>query len=147
MANKVTVTFNDFAKKGGDEGLKAAIVQTMVRLRAQAVQLSPDDEGTLKSSIMWRKSWGSDSFGFPSQDGGVPGAQIPKPDGISGVVGTGIEYGVYQEFGTRYMPAQPYLRPAADSIRGATAQDIAKKWGREAMMREFRTRKVTKVTQ
>ena len=29
-------------------------------------------------------------------------------------IGGGIEYAVYQEFGTRNMPARPFLRPAID---------------------------------
>jgi HK97 gp10 family phage protein len=31
-------------------------------------------------------------------------------------VGTSIHYAIYQEFGTRYMPAQPYLVPALMAI-------------------------------
>lgn len=29
-------------------------------------------------------------------------------------VGTNVEYSVYEEFGTRYRPPHPYLRPALD---------------------------------
>ena len=29
-------------------------------------------------------------------------------------IGTNVEYAIYQEFGTRKMAAQPYLRPAAE---------------------------------
>lgn len=34
-------------------------------------------------------------------------------------VGTNVEYGHYLEFGTRYMAARPYLRPALDENRTA----------------------------
>ncbi|WP_248908150.1 hypothetical protein [Halocatena marina] len=33
------------------------------------------------------------------------------------IVATNIEYGIYVEFGTYKMAAQPYLRPAADHAR------------------------------
>jgi HK97 gp10 family phage protein len=32
------------------------------------------------------------------------------------LIGTSVEYGIYQELGTRKMSAQPYLRPALDEV-------------------------------
>ena len=32
-------------------------------------------------------------------------------------VGTNVRYGIYQEVGTMYHPAQPYLRPALEAVR------------------------------
>lgn len=152
MASSVQVTFNDFANQGAEEGLKAAIVQTMIRIRAEAVQLSPVDQGQLANSIMWRKGWGSDTFGFAAEGGFNEAGtgeradrKIDDTDGIEGVVGTAVLHGTYQEFGTRYMPAQPYLRPAADSVRGVDASAIATKWGRDAMREEFKKRKARRL--
>lgn len=31
-------------------------------------------------------------------------------------VAVGADYGIYQEFGTRFMPAQPFLLPAAQAV-------------------------------
>lgn len=31
--------------------------------------------------------------------------------------GTNVEYGIYQELGTRHHPSQPYLRPALERVR------------------------------
>ena len=36
---------------------------------------------------------------------------------IRGAIEVGAEHGVYQEFGTIHMPAQPYLAPALDANR------------------------------
>ncbi len=36
-------------------------------------------------------------------------------DGLSGEVGTGVDYAVYQEYGTTKMPAHPYMTPAAEA--------------------------------
>jgi len=38
-------------------------------------------------------------------------------DGLSAVVGTHVEYAIYQEYGTYKMAAHPYMRPAADAVR------------------------------
>ena len=38
-------------------------------------------------------------------------------DGMSAVVGTSVEYAIYQEYGTYKMAAHPYMRPAADAVR------------------------------
>ena len=146
MGTEVQRTRNIFAKAGGLEGLKAAIVQTAIKIEGQASANAAVKTGTLRNSIMWSKGWSSDSFGFP-RDGGfspaVGGGQSSKidaPDGIEAVVGSNVEYAIYQEFGTRNKAAQPYLRPAADAVRGSDASEIANKWGREAMEREFKKR-------
>jgi len=150
MAGEVEITYNDFASDGGSEGLRAACVVTAIRLRANAVTLAPVDQGRLRNSIMWRKGWGSDAFGFPlsggfnEAGGGLSASETIKPINrdFEVVVGSALEYAPYQEFGTRYMPAQPYLRPAGDAVRGSTASEIAKRWGGEAMAREFKSRKI-----
>jgi HK97 gp10 family phage protein len=46
------------------------------------------------------------------------------------VIGVGAEYGVYQEMGTRFMRAQPFMRPALENNREAIAGLI-----RDALLR------------
>jgi HK97 gp10 family phage protein len=147
MGTEVQRTRNIFAKAGGLEGLKAAIVQTAIKIEGQASANAAVKTGTLRNSIMWSKGWSSDSFGFP-RDGGfspaVGGGQSSKIDApnddLEALVGSNVEYAIDQEFGTRNKAAQPYLRPAADAVRGSDASEIANKWGREAMEREFKKR-------
>lgn len=151
MAAEVILTTNSFAEDGAEQALKAAIVATAIRVRANAVTLAPVDEGALRNSLMWRKGWGSDAFGFPlsggfnEAGGGKSASRTIEPlnDPLEAIVGTAIEYAAYQEFGTRTMPAQPYLRPAAAQVRGSTASEIAKRYGADAMAREFKARKVS----
>lgn len=140
---EVTITVNEFAPNGGEEGLKAAIVTTLVRIHAEATVRAPVDTSQLRTSLMWKKGWTNDAFNFPNQAGGGNERQIDKPSGLEGVVGTAVTHGIYQEFGTRKMKAQPYLRPAVDAVRGASASEIARQWGPEAMEREFKRRKRT----
>jgi HK97 gp10 family phage protein len=153
MASNVIVTSNEFAEDGGLEGLRAAIVQTMVRVRSQAVSLAPVGEGELRNSLMWRKGWDNDLFSFPREGGfneaGGKSANVKltvEPERNEGVVGTAVEHGIYQEFGTRFMRAQPFMRPSVDAIRGASASEIAKQWGREAMERAFKRRQSKRTT-
>jgi len=44
------------------------------------------------------------------------------------VIGPNVEYAIYQEFGTKYMKAQPYMRPALedniDNIRDIFVREI-----------------------
>jgi HK97 gp10 family phage protein len=148
MAANVVITKNIFARSGAEEAMKSAIVQTLIQVHANGVALAPVDLGQLRNSIMWRKSWGSDSFGYPSEGGfnsaGGEAATdtIEVPTGeLEGVVGSAVEYATYQEFGTRWMAAQPFMRPAADAVRGFSAAAIARKWGPEAMRREYAKRK------
>jgi len=41
-----------------------------------------------------------------------------QPPKNGAIVGTPVEYAIYQEFGTRKMNAQPFLRPAMDVVSG-----------------------------
>jgi HK97 gp10 family phage protein len=68
------------------------LTRSTLQVHRRAVQLCPVDVGRLQSSITWRLATDS--------------------RGLLGVVGTKTEYAPYVEFGTRYMAAQPFLRPA-----------------------------------
>lgn len=148
MSSEVLITKNKFALDGAEEGLKKAILETAVQVHANAVSDAPVNKkvgigGALRNSIMWRTSWEGDG-GFNSQPGDKADERLSeRPGELEAVVGTNVDYGVYQEFGTRFMPAQPFLRSAGDAVRGATAGEIAKKWGPEKMKEEFQKRTTT----
>lgn len=40
-------------------------------------------------------------------------------DGSEGAYGNNLDYSEYVEFGTSDTPAQPYLRPSVDAMKGA----------------------------
>lgn len=142
MSSEVRINENLFALDGAEEGLKKVILETAVKVYANAVSLSPFDTGALRNSIMWRTS--EDEGGFNEQGGARAEKRLnTQPDGVEAVVGTSLDYAVYQEFGTRRMAAQPYLRPAGDAVRGFSAAEIGKKWGREAMRQEYARRRRT----
>ncbi len=154
MPSVVTITFNEFAKDGAEEGLKAAIVATAVRGHEIAVENSAVDLGEQKNGYMWIKGWNQDVFSFPKAGGfnSQGGKQAKAKDkistdpGIVATLGNGVAHTIYTEFGTKFMPAQPALRLVYDTLNGANAQQIAKKWGGDAMQKEFekRQKKVVK---
>lgn len=49
-----------------------------------------------------------------------------RGDVIVGEVGTNLHYAAYIEFGTRTSPAQPYLTPAFDRVRGNLVGTLGK---------------------
>jgi HK97 gp10 family phage protein len=67
---------------------EAALWVWALRVQNHARVLAPVDTGRLRSSIMASKG-----AGFVQ-------------------IGTNVEYAIHVEFGTKYMAAQPYLRPA-----------------------------------
>jgi HK97 gp10 family phage protein len=64
------------------------------RVRSRAAALAPVDTGRLRSSITWR---------------------IVFRGGVAAVVSAPVHYAIYQELGTRYMRAQPFLVPALEA--------------------------------
>lgn len=46
-----------------------------------------------------------------------------------GQVSTGVDYAIYNEYGTAHMPAQPFMTPAAEAVRPSFVAAIAKAVG------------------
>lgn len=70
-----------------------------LRVEAAAKRLAPVDTGRLRASI-------TNQLGQDAQ-------------GLYAVIGTNVEYAIFQEFGTRFMPAHPFLRPALPAGAGS----------------------------
>lgn len=49
----------------------------------------------------------------------------PDPSSASWIVAPTVEYAAYQEHGTRYTPAQPFMRPAARQVQTDVARHAA----------------------
>jgi len=55
--------------------------------------------------------------------------------------GSNSDHAIFQEYGTRFMSAQPFMRPAKEVVvEGKTAQNIIVKYGAIAMERELKKR-------
>lgn len=92
----VTVTSNRFAELAAKLPALAgeAVRKAGLDIVTYAKMAAPVDTGYLRNSIT-----------FQSQSA------------TSGLVYVGAEYGIYQEYGTRKMPAHPYFTPAVEAVR------------------------------
>lgn len=86
------------------EAVKRVVKQNGAELEAGAKRKAPVDTGTLKRSI-----------GLELEDGG-----------LTAVVEPTAEYAAYVEFGTRFMAAQPYLKPAWETQKEQFKKDLDK---------------------
>lgn len=84
-------------------------------IQARAMIAAPHDTGFLRSSIYTKTSKDTTyGVGLVADGPLLPETDTSTPLGVA-VVAVGAEYGIYQEMGTRYMPAHPFLVPAADA--------------------------------
>ncbi len=120
MAIKIKVTGGDELEKAlnrlrsrGRDGIGEAVMTGAFIIEGAAKSYAPVDTGALRSSI---------NATLVSSIGTTAEAEI-SPD---------VHYAGYVEFGTYRMPAQPYMRPAADNhqrkiesaVRATLAQAI-----------------------
>lgn len=84
--------------------LMPEIKEATYKVKTSAKDLAPVDTGALRNSIRHKF--------YPKQQ--------------SAVVFTLTEYAPHQEFGTRYQPAQPFLRPAMNMHRLGIQQSLKK---------------------
>jgi HK97 gp10 family phage protein len=100
--------------------LHKVIVQTTEIIQQLAQDTVPVDTGYLQSSIYTVTSEGST---YGQTNGPAPGDSYLLPEGppvedeFTGYVDVAANYGVYVEFGTRFMAAQPYFYPAVEEGR------------------------------
>ena len=108
------------------QGTNAGVLETCIKIATQAKVLAPVKDGRLRNSIMYRTKFQEGMF---NDSGGLsaPKKLDSRPKENEGYVGTNLEYAVYQEFGTRYLKPQPYLRPAGLIVKGTGAGEVIKR--------------------
>lgn len=115
MADFDLTMYDKQAIRAIDGTLEEGILKTAIEVTSEAKKLAPVAKiygGNLKGSIQWVTDKGQ-SGGDSSST-----ALTERPPKNGAIVGTPVEYAVYQEFGTRKMNAQPFLRPAMDLVSG-----------------------------
>lgn len=86
------------------DDVKRVVKHNGAQMQAKAQQNAPVDTGTLKRSI-----------GLDIKDAGMTAEVQPT-----------AEYGGYVELGTRFMEAQPYLKPAFNEQKEKFRKDMNK---------------------
>ena len=123
------------AKAAVKEGTKAGMIECAIKVVSQAKAICPvakEHGGRLRNSIMWKSS---DKEGGLNNGGGEKAQALESKAGDMDVlVGSNVEYSTYQEFGTRNIPPQPFLRPSiAIHGYGKDAAETMKKRAQEVM--------------
>jgi len=107
----VKTYMNTGVDKIGKDIAEASVLELCLRVKAQARDLAPV---------------------APVGGGRLRGSIDFEIKGAEGFVGSPLEYAIYQEFGTRYMPPQPFLRPAISNVvYGNEAKEVLKKRAEE----------------
>lgn len=111
-----------------------AVDESASAIRDLASQLAPRDTGSLSASLYVATPDGSDYGQHASEAQSLnPNANIVpevRPEFVMSlgtgneglyvaVVGWAVEHGLFQELGTRYQAAQPFLFPAVENERSA----------------------------
>ena len=109
MGSKVTIVGMEKLQAKLKKNVRLDDVKRVVRyngaqMQIKAQQKAPVDTGTLKRSI-----------GIDIKDAGMTAKVTPK-----------AEYAPYVELGTRFMAAQPYLKPAFEEQKRKFKSDMNK---------------------
>jgi len=107
-------------------------------IASQAKLLAPVDLGQLRNSLSASNLRVLNNMAGEKAD--ALDTQGLKDDEV--YAGSNSDHAIFQEYGTIKQPAQPFLRPAMESvIMRKEPAEIYEKYGREAMDREFKGRK------
>lgn len=120
--------------KAVSEGNENALIEIANAVTNTATALAPVDTGQLRNSIMWEVK-GADG-GFNDGSGKTPAERklSKNPKDGEAYVGSALLHSIYNEFGTRRMAAQPFLRPAiTEETSGTRAVRTIKKLQEESV--------------
>lgn len=110
--------FNHFQQLADalEEASSQIVRKTAFDIQADAANLAPVDTGFLRNSI-YVATWDASTYGH----GGITPELLDEVETPGSeqeaIVAVGAEYGIYIEFGTRFMPADPYFFQAVDFAR------------------------------
>jgi HK97 gp10 family phage protein len=123
----IETNYNGYPEKAVKKANERVIVELCIQTAAQAKRLAPVDKGRLRQSIGWRTEKQAE------------GSLESTPKNGQGYVGTNVEYGVYQEFGTRKMDARPFLRPAGAIVnRPGKIKEILETYASQEITQEIK---------
>lgn len=103
-----------------EETVSKVVRKTAFDIQAMAAAAAPVDTGFLKNSIYVVTGDGESTYGRAQEPSGsqqlLPEVDHPAKK-TEAIVAVGAEYGLYVEYGSVHGPAQPYLTPAAETMK------------------------------
>jgi HK97 gp10 family phage protein len=132
MSIDVTVKTRFTAIGNAAPGKLSEIVRrTAFDIEAGAKQRSPVDTGFLRASIYTVTDKDNGYSKAKSEAKGKnPKAEFADAEGnvkpLEAIVAVGAEYGIHVEYGARSAPAQPFLTPAVEAVKGQFEREIKK---------------------
>lgn len=112
--------------KAHSRGLEAMVNKVAFVVQGHAVSGAPVDTGFLRNSIyvVTAKASTYGKVGAATKKGSYLLPQVKRPTSrYEAFVAVAANYGIYVEYGTRYMPAQPYMSPAVYRSRQALLKE------------------------
>lgn len=85
------------------EGVQKVVKKHAASVQKHAMQHAPVDTGFLKQHIM---------------------PPVLTDRGLTAEITSTAEYSAYLEYGTRFMKAQPYMRPALEAVNSAFMKEL-----------------------
>lgn len=86
-----------------------ALVEAAIAVQGNCIVRCPVDTGRLRGSIGYITGSGARGGGEETVQG--------EPKSGEAVIGTNVEYAAHVEYGTKFQPAQPYMRTGFDASR------------------------------
>jgi HK97 gp10 family phage protein len=99
-----------------------AVKQTADQIQAYAQQAAPVDTGFLRDHI-YVSDWDGSDYGV-MEPHTLP--EVKPADDTTAIVGCAADYSMYLEFGTRFMPAQPFFYSAVELASFFFEDELAK---------------------
>jgi HK97 gp10 family phage protein len=110
-----------------DKSIDVGILETCIKITAEAKSLAPLDKGRLRNAIMYKTTSKDGGFNNDSSREKADRQLEIQPKQLEGYVGANLEYAIYQEYGTRKMAPQPFLRPAGLLVKSGNLNDVIRR--------------------
>jgi HK97 gp10 family phage protein len=118
---KLKALLNKMVKKY-PEAAKQGMLNTAYMIHEDATRMCSVDTGRLRSSLCVATKEGVLNEQAQNKEDVI----TPPQEDFEVYIGTRTYYGPFIEFGTRKMPAKPYLRPAFDKNINKLTEEIKK---------------------
>jgi HK97 gp10 family phage protein len=120
--------------KGVIDGNEQSLIEISERVVSEAKNFAPVDKGQLANGIMYKTS--IKEGGFNDSGGEDAEKKISAvPQSGESFVGTAVEHGIYQEFGTKKIAPNPFMRPSlAIVVKNQDSKTVIKKVNKERML-------------